>query len=200
MDINSHALGRPRSHDVDEAIIRAALELLARKGPDGLTINAVARRSGVARASIYLRYPGREALLAATVAAAIGRPPFRQTGDLESDLHRAGAQAQAVLANPAFRSVLPEVVRGLLQQPDSPDGIDYDMVAPNRGPLAEEYRQLAASAGLRTDVDPQLVVKMIVGSVLMMLLADGVPATPEMADQAVEIIIAGLKVPGAEPA
>jgi AcrR family transcriptional regulator len=197
METDNHAPGRPRSHDVDEAIIGAALELLATQGPDGLTINAVARRSGVARASIYLRYPGRHALLAATVAAAIGREPFPLTGDLEADLRLAGGQAQAVLANSSFRAVLPEVVRGMLHQADSADGITYDMVAPNRGPIVEEYQRLAASSGLRTDIHPDLVTVMIVGSVLMMLLADGIPPTPEEANEAVEIIIAGLKVPPA---
>jgi hypothetical protein len=32
----------------------------------------------------------------------------------------------------------------------------------------------------------------------MSLLVDGIPSTPEMAAQAVEIILAGLKVPASE--
>ena len=47
----NHAPGRPRSHDVDAAILQAALELLAAHGPEGVTMNAVAKavggRSGV---------------------------------------------------------------------------------------------------------------------------------------------------------
>jgi AcrR family transcriptional regulator len=192
--------GRPRSHDVDAAILRAAVELLASNGPEGLTINAVARRSRVARASIYLRYPSRSALLSATLRAAIGREPFPLSGDLETDLRRAAAQTQAILANPGFRAVLPEVVRGLLRQQDGDDAISYDMVSPNRRPIADAYRRLAASSGLRTDVDPDLVGCAIVGTLLMFLLAEGVPPTPEMASQTVEIILDGLKAGAAEPA
>jgi AcrR family transcriptional regulator len=190
---NNHTPGRPRSHDVDVSILKAAVELLASKGPEGLTINAVARRSGVARASIYLRYPSSDALMAATLRAAIGREPYPLSGDLEADLRRGAAQAQAILANPVFRAVLPEVVRGLLRQPEGPDAISWDMVAPNRKPLADEYRRLAASAGLRTDVDPYLVFSSVVGALLVLLLADGVPPTPEQASQTVEIILDGLK-------
>jgi AcrR family transcriptional regulator len=197
---NSHVPGRPRSHDVDAAILRAAVELLASNGPEGLTINAVARRSRVARASIYLRYPSRSALLSATLRAAIGREPFPLSGDLETDLRRAAAQTQAILANPGFRAVLPEVVRGLLRQQDGDDAISYDMVSPNRRPIADAYRRLAASSGLRTDVDPDLVGCAIVGTLLMFLLAEGVPPTPEMASQTVEIILDGLKAGAAEPA
>jgi len=189
----NHAPGRPRSHDVDASILKAAVEILASKGPDGLTINAVARRSGVARASIYLRYPSTQALMAATLRAAIGREPYPLSGDLETDLRRAAVQVQAILANPAFRAVLPEVVRGLLRQPDGADAISYDMVSPNRRPMADAYSRLAASAGLRTDVDPDLAGCVIVGTMLMYLLAEGVPPSPELASQTVEIILDGLK-------
>jgi AcrR family transcriptional regulator len=190
---NHHLLGRPRSHDVDAAILDAAVQLLAAKGPDGVTINAVARRSQVARASIYLRYPSREAMLAAALRAAIGREPYRLAGDIVADLRQGAAQAQGIFATPSFRAILPEVVRGLLQQAGNADGITSDMVAPNRRPLADAYRRTAAAAGLRTDVDPDLPFKMILGGVLMSLLADGVPPTNEEAAQIADLVINGLR-------
>ena len=55
LNMASRTPGRPRSRSVDDAILRAAGELLRDAGVEGTTINAVARRSGVARASIYLR-------------------------------------------------------------------------------------------------------------------------------------------------
>lgn len=195
MQRENHALGRPRSQDVDAAILQAALELLAARGPEGLTMNAVAKRSGVARASIYLRFPGRDALLAATVRGAIGREPFPLTGDLKTDLRLVAGQAQATLANPGFRKVFPEIVRGLLRQPDGIDAISYDTVAPNRVPIADEYRRLAAEAGLRTDIDPDLPARLILGSLLVRLLEEGVPPTPEVAAETAEIVIDGLQSP-----
>lgn len=195
MDPESHAPGRPRSHDVDAAILKAAVELLATKGPDGLTINAVARRSRVARASIYLRYPGREALLAATLRRVIGRDPVSLTGHLEQDLRNAGVQAQAILANPSFRAVLPELVRGWLRQADGENAIDFELVAPQMPFLADEYQRLAKGSGFRADIDKELPGRLIVGTLLLSLLVDGIPATGEEATQAVEVILAGLKVP-----
>ena len=190
---NHHVPGRPRSHDVDAAILDAAVQLLAAKGPDGVSINAVARRSGVARASIYLRYPSRQVMLAAALRAAIGREPYRLTGEIEADLRQGAQQAQAIFATPSFRAILPEVVRGLLQQAGEAEGITSDMVAPNRRPIAEAYLRTAAAAGLRTDVDPDLPFKMILGAVLMSLLADGVPPTPGEAAQIADLVINGLQ-------
>lgn len=200
MDTNEQTAGRPRDPEVDAAIMRAAVALLGTKGPDGLTINGVARRSGVARASIYLRYPGREALLAATLRSAIGRLPIPVTGDVEADLRATAAQTQAILANPSFRAVMPEIIRGLLRQAHGTDAISFDLVAPARRPIIEEYERLAASSGLRTDVDAGLVNAMVIGSMFMLLLVEGIPATPEMADQVAEIILAGLRTPDGAPA
>ncbi len=199
MTTGNHTPGRPRSHDVDSAILQAALELLAARGPEGVTMNAVATRSGVARASIYLRFPGRDALLSATVRAAIGRDPFPLTGDLKADLRLVAGQAQAILANPGFRRVFPEIVRGLLRQPDGVDAITFETVGPNRAPIAEEYRRLAAGAGLRADIDPDLPARLILGGLLVYLLAEGVPPTPEMAAETAELVIDGLKSRGSPP-
>jgi AcrR family transcriptional regulator len=187
--------GRPRDQDVDAAILKAAVKILAEGGPGDLTINAVARRSGVARASIYLRYAGRDALVAATIRAAIGIEPFTLTGDIEADLRRIARQEQAILAMPSFRAVLPAVIAGLLRQATGHDPISIDTVAPNRQPIAVEYERLAAAAGLRTDIDPGLPGNLIVGAILMLLLVDGTPPTLTSAEEAVEIILAGLRAP-----
>ena len=188
------AAGRPRSRTVDAAIVRAATELLLEKGVDGTTINAVARRSGVARASIYLRYPGRDALLAATIRAAIGRDPIPTTGDLKRDLHRTAEQARAILASKPFRAVFPRLVEGLLRPRGTPGAITYDMLAPNRGLIVEEYRALAGQAGLRPDFDAVLVVDLLIGGLINHLLVTGSPPTRADAERAVEILLAGLRV------
>ncbi|WP_398491717.1 TetR/AcrR family transcriptional regulator [Variovorax sp.] len=49
-------MGRPRSPEVSEGIMRTALELLAEKGFSGLTVNEICARSGVSRASFYRRW------------------------------------------------------------------------------------------------------------------------------------------------
>ncbi len=62
--------GRPRSRAVDQAILRAALELFIDHGVEGASIEKIARRAGVAKTSIYRRWPSREALLAQAVEVA----------------------------------------------------------------------------------------------------------------------------------
>ncbi|WP_113703041.1 TetR/AcrR family transcriptional regulator [Nonomuraea lactucae] len=55
--------GRPRSRDADEAILAAALELLIESGAGATSIERVAQRAGVTRATVYRRFPDKTALL-----------------------------------------------------------------------------------------------------------------------------------------
>src|SRR5262252_6039590 len=59
--------GRPRNPAVDQAILRAALELFIEHGVSGASIERIAKRAGVAKTSIYRRWSSREALLAQAI-------------------------------------------------------------------------------------------------------------------------------------
>jgi AcrR family transcriptional regulator len=191
---HASSAGRPRSATVDAAILRATAQLLVEAGVAGTTINAVARHSGVARASIYLRYPTRDALITAAIRAAIGRDPIPVTGDLENDFHRAAEQARAILASKPFRAVFPRLVEGLLRPRGAPGAVTYAMLAPNRALLVDEYRALAARAGMRSDLDADLVVDLLIGGLINRLLVTGAPATHADAEGAVDILLEGLRV------
>jgi len=59
--------------------------------------------------------------------------------------------------------------------------------------IATEYAALAAEAGLRTDIDPEVVVDLLIGALLSRLLATGRPPSRAAAHQAAEIVIAGVQ-------
>src|SRR5262249_21409879 len=62
-----NAAGRPRSQVVDQAILRAALELFIEHGVAGASIEKIAKRAGVGKTSIYRRWSSRETLLAQAI-------------------------------------------------------------------------------------------------------------------------------------
>jgi len=185
-------LGRPRDAAVDEAVLRAAIELLVESGLAGTTMGAVAERAGVARATVYLRWPSRDDLIQAALRVAIGGTPFPLSGDLETDIRRGGERARSVFSRREFQAILPEVVRALLSK-DGPT--NYDALAPNRRLIGEEYRALAAGSGFRTDVDPEIIIDLVVGAHFNHLLATGEGPSAKETRQMLDIIIAGLRRP-----
>ena len=60
-------MGRPRSEDRTPAILEAAKELLGELGYDRLRIQDVADRAGAGLATLYRRWPTKQALVAAAV-------------------------------------------------------------------------------------------------------------------------------------
>jgi AcrR family transcriptional regulator len=166
------------------------MELLAEGGPTGVSMASVAARAGVARATVYLRWPSRDALLAAAARYAFGRPPFPLTGEIATDLRSGTREARLMIGQPAFAAIFPELVRALLT---GNPGATYDLVAPNRRQFAEEYRSFAAEQGFRTDVDPTLAFDLIAGSILNHLLATGTVPTAQDADRIGDVILAGLR-------
>ena len=55
--------GRPRDESVDTAVVEAAVAEIAEKGLTAATMEAIALRAGVGRATLYRRWPNKSALL-----------------------------------------------------------------------------------------------------------------------------------------
>jgi AcrR family transcriptional regulator len=174
--------------------MEATVGLLSEIGIEQTTVSAVVARSGVARATVYRRWPTREALIDAALSQVKGRPPIPTTGDIEKDLTRAVEQARTVFAEPKFQAFLPVLVRDLLRdRPAQGVSATYDSVAPNLRLLSEEYVRLAESAGLRPDVDPTVIGDVIVGSVLMHLLSTGRPASRSIGAAILDVLLNGVR-------
>ncbi|MGH3252299.1 MAG: TetR/AcrR family transcriptional regulator, partial [Trebonia sp.] len=82
------ARGRPRSEKARKAILVAAAELLLDRGLAAVSMDAVAERAGVSKATIYRWWPTKEtlALDALYTQWAAAAPAPRDTGSLRGDL------------------------------------------------------------------------------------------------------------------
>lgn len=72
--------GRPRSAVADRAIVQATLDLLTESGVAALAIEQVAARAGVAKATIYRRWPNKEALILDALAQTVDNDPIALPG------------------------------------------------------------------------------------------------------------------------
>jgi AcrR family transcriptional regulator len=122
--------GRPVNAAIDEQLLRATQDLLVEEGFDRLTMDAVARRCGASKATIYRRWPSKTALVVAAAAALFTAAEVPDTGDLREDLlacgrayvHREGRTAQvlaAVLTASQYDPALRDASRDALGAPYS---------------------------------------------------------------------------------
>ncbi|HTW81065.1 MAG TPA: TetR/AcrR family transcriptional regulator [Terracidiphilus sp.] len=82
-------MSRPRSSEAHQKVLRAALTLFCERGIEATSMDAIARFSGVSKATIYNHWPDKEALLLEVVEMIHGldRPPQHfDSGNLLTDL------------------------------------------------------------------------------------------------------------------
>ena len=182
--------GRPRNAATDGAILRAVLDAVSEKGISGVTVTGVAERAGVARATVYLRWPSRAALVGAAAKAVAGGDPFDLSGDIERDIRDGAEFLQVVFAAPYFAGILPELVRAVLAKPPE---VSFDELAPNRQGIAAEYQREARAQGFDPDVDPNLAFDLFFGAFLSHLLATGAAPSPAYVRQLADVTVLGLK-------
>jgi AcrR family transcriptional regulator len=155
--------GRPRSARVDEAIIEAVLSLLT----DGVTaealsIEAVAAKAGVGKATIYRRWVNKDALLLDVVAALKGPTPEIQGVSVREDLLTLMRPIGSSSRNPRAASVLPCLIPELKRSPKLHE-MYQKVLEPRRQRLRDVIARGMASGELRPDLDVEVVIAMLVG-------------------------------------
>lgn len=125
---SGQAHGRPRDPGVDRRVAQAALDLFAESGWAGFSMEAVARRACVGKASLYLRWSTKEALLTDALTLRLSLVTDLDTGTLRGDLVELAIQMLSVYAGDTGRAAL----RLSLEADDIPG-------------VAEHYEQLRQS-------------------------------------------------------
>lgn len=93
--------GRPRKEGAGQQILEAALEEYAEHGWAGFTMDAVARRAGVGKSTVYLRWRDKDSLLTAAVTARSGYIEAVDTGAFRTDLEALAGNLFRFFLDPA---------------------------------------------------------------------------------------------------
>ena len=192
--------GRPRRAAVEEAVLRATMDLLREVGAQGTTISAIAARSRCSRTTIYRRWPSRDSIiLDALRLAARGTPEDLEEAvalerELGSTIRAAARRGVAVYGSPIMRAVLPLIARELLAS--SPIGERYltDVFGPIRDAAKARLGDAVARGEVAPDVDGDLLYDLVFGALMYRLLV-GEPLDATVADALAELLIRGAAGP-----
>jgi AcrR family transcriptional regulator len=164
--------GRPRSPEAHAAILRAALELAVEGGLRGLSMEAIAARAGVGKATIYRRWKSKEALFAEAIASIALNPQVPDTGSVRGDFEAASRAAVGRMAPEAFR-VLPRLLADAADDPDLLEALQQSLVRPRRAAIAAIVQRGVERGELRADLDVDLVSEMLLGPMIARVLMSG---------------------------
>ncbi|HEX8155614.1 MAG TPA: TetR/AcrR family transcriptional regulator [Thermoanaerobaculia bacterium] len=164
--------GRPRREGADEEILATALELLRAKGYRDLTVDDVAAQAGVAKTTVYRRWPSKGVLVAAALAP-LAIASTRDNGSLEDDL-------VAILRDTVG------LLRIIGETQSDPELIDVvrAAIAPRRAQL------LGALAAFD---DRELLADLLTGALWTRLLVTHAPIDDGVAARIVRAVLHGVK-------
>jgi AcrR family transcriptional regulator len=183
--------GRPRNEACSHDILRAVLVLVAEVGIAGLTMDAVAARAGVGKATIYRRWSSKEALLLDAWAACVRTHDDPDTGNLAEDLQQMLTAKHDVLADVELQRIYPQMIAAARVNPDVAEAY-RELIAERRAPMQAVLRRAVARGEIAPDVDLGLVQDLLIAPLLYRWLISDEPIAPELVDQIIAIVTRGV--------
>jgi AcrR family transcriptional regulator len=184
----------PRKTRVRQEVLSAAAEILQREGYAGLTMEGVAAESGVAKTTLYRRWPTKAALcmeLYLDVAGRELRDP--DTGDVARDLKQIANTVvtlqRKTVAGPAFIGLIAEAQ----VSPDTRKAFLAEFADRRREITRAVLRRAIERRQLRADTDIDLVIDVIGGATTFRLLQGHAPLTRTFTSDLVDLVLSGCR-------
>jgi AcrR family transcriptional regulator len=183
--------GRPRDPDVEQQIVAAAIDLVGEVGFDGLTMDHVARQAGVAKATVYRRFPSKVDLVMAVchgLTPALGPEP--DTGSIEEDLIIVMAGVLEKLKAPDSGRLMPAMIATSVTNPEIREALQR-FSASRRERSTKIIKRAIARGELRDDVDVELMADQLSAPLIYRNLISGRPVNAQVARRLVSQVLRG---------
>jgi AcrR family transcriptional regulator len=182
---------RRRSHRSHQAILAATTQLLAEVGYTALTIEGVAARAGVGKATVYRWWPSKGALVIEAMSGSLVMPDLPESGDLRQDLLALGRGIVRTFAHSPEGAVLPALAADLMRDPGMAEQFRHQMIRPRRSAVTQILRRAIERGELPVDLDVELLLDVYAGAVLYRVLVSGEPVTDLLTEQLVGLLLDG---------
>jgi len=185
--------GRPRSERARRAILQAAADLLLDAGTARVSMDAVAERAGVSKATIYRWWPSKEMLAVDALLewAAAGRPA-RDTGSLRGDLLALVQPWVREIRRRPFGRVIAALITEAHSDPKFAQVYRARFVEQRRVPMRAAFERAIARGEVGADLDLEVALDLIYGPLYHRLLHGHAPLTGHFAQDVVELALAGI--------
>ena len=191
---NSQSAGRPRSEEAHQAILDATLELLAEVGFSALTVEGVAGRARVGKATIYRRWASKLPLVVEAFSQLPGLEEV-DTGDLVDDLNKMLRSYLQLFHTTPLGAILPSLVGERAHNPELSELFD-PVIKGRRQPLLRVLERAVERGELARDLDLELAADLIVGPIAVRLFFTGARVSPRMVGPMVEMALRGIRSAG----
>ena len=193
--------GRPRSEKARKAIMDAAAELLLARGLSAVSMDAVAERAGVSKATIYRWWPTKESLAldALYTEWAAVQPGPRNTGTLRGDLLSLLRPWARLATSKPYGRVLGGLITQAQTDPDF--GAEYlgRVVEPRRDLARAIFHRAIERGEIAADTRVEVAIDMLYGPLYHRLLHGHAPLNDRFVRDVVDMALAGIQPGRCQP-
>lgn len=162
-------MSRTRSPEAHEKVIKAALALFGERGIDATSMDAIARGSGVSKATIYKHWVDKEALLMEVMLHAHGigaEPEDPDTGDLARDLAAVLNRKPPAQFEAARTRIMPALIAYAAVHREFGKAWRRRVMEPPRQSLKRILEPAIERGLLKPDLDVELAIALLLGPAL----------------------------------
>ena len=183
--------GRPRSAEADRAIIDAIVDLLVERGYREVTIEAVAARAGVAKTTIYRRWPSKADMVVEAITAC-KKDCLQEDGAVDDCVGGTLVGMLSHLSCSRVARILTGLAVEMAHNEELAIAVREGLVRPNREVVHGVLRRGVETGEVRADVDLELVADLLVGPSFFRLLVSGGEVSPKVAAKTVDLVLRGI--------
>jgi AcrR family transcriptional regulator len=186
--------GRPRSETRKLAILHAASELLVERGVAATSMDAVAERAGVSKATIYRWWSSKEllALDALYETWTATAPATRPSGTLRGELLGLVRPWVRVVAEGSSARILIALMAAARDDPEFGVAYRARFVEPRRDQARAVFARAIARGEIAAGTDVEVAVDLLWGPFYHRLLHGHAPLDDRFARRAVDAALAGI--------
>jgi len=190
--------GRPRSEAAERAILDAVLGLLSEGVPYGsLSMEQVATRAGVGKATVYRRWPNKESLVVDAMATLWQECPPPDLSDDRSTRDRIVEYLDTmaeIMHEDTAGLVYASVMAAAQLHPELVQMYQQVAIEPRRELLRMILRHGIAAGELRADLDVELGVRMFAGPIVHAMKSEhpGWPVDDAFVRALVDTLLEGI--------
>ncbi|HEU0054284.1 MAG TPA: TetR/AcrR family transcriptional regulator [Longimicrobium sp.] len=194
--IESRGPGRPRSGEAHAAILDAAVALIREVGYDAVTMDGIAARAGVGKATVYRRWKAKESLVVEAIGRIVAAMPMPDTGSARGDVMAVMLGNLRLYQDPASGALLSGLVAAMARSEPIARAVRDGFVATRHAALRTVLARGSERGELRAGADLDLAVELLNGPLFYRFLISGGPVDEALARGTVDAVLRALAPEG----
>lgn len=179
-------MARTPSKEAHQKVLSAAFQLIAERGIEGTSMDAIAGAAGVSKATVYKHWANKNELIIDVIRNESSNHPALESGDPRADLTAVLSFLARQVKSEQLLRIWPRIIGYAATNPEFRKAMQQHVFNPRREAISRLLSEAADKSGLRRDIDPDLAMDLLIGPIMHRRFMDEGKVPPDMPKRVVD--------------